>query len=79
MTRTVLRYVRWHVVPDNEPDAEPWIYAMECAVCGQRPPAGTDFAEPQSWTLQHSGHNPDHHSYREILIRPWRTWMEPTE
>ncbi len=46
---------------------------MQCAVDEETSPTSEDFAEPQHWVLRHCGQNPDHHTYREIITRPWRT------
>ncbi|MFY7628291.1 DUF7848 domain-containing protein [Streptomyces sp. NY05-11A] len=70
----MIRHETWTLTPDREPDAEPMTYAMECAVCGEFSAAGEDFPEPQSWVLEHCGKNPSHHTFREIITRPWRTW-----
>ncbi|MEU3282960.1 hypothetical protein [Streptomyces antibioticus] len=72
--RSVFRHETWTLAPDREPDAEPITYAMTCAVCGQSSDASEDFAEPQSWVLDHCGKNPSHHTFREIVTRAWRTW-----
>ncbi|GGN28509.1 DUF7848 domain-containing protein [Streptomyces fuscichromogenes] len=52
-SRTIMRHQEWTLQPDREPDAEPTTYAMQCAVCGETSPPGTDFAEPQSWVFTH--------------------------
>jgi len=72
--RSVIRHETWTLTPDREPDAEPTTYAMACAVCGESSDACEDFADPQSWVLEHCGRNPSHHTFREIITRPWRTW-----
>ncbi|EGJ77279.1 hypothetical protein STTU_4490 [Streptomyces sp. Tu6071] len=74
--RSVLRCETWTLQPDREPDAEPVHYAMQCAVDGATSPTSEDFAEPQDWVLRHCGQNPSHHTYREIITRPWRTWRQ---
>jgi hypothetical protein len=71
----VIRFASWTLEPDREPDAEPVTYAMECAVCGRRSEASVDFQEAQRWTFAHAGRNPSHHTYREVIHRPWRAWM----
>ncbi|WP_447038274.1 DUF7848 domain-containing protein [Streptomyces sp. DSM 118878] len=73
--RTTLRFETWLLQPDREPDAEPTTYAMQCAVDGETSPASEDFAESQDWVLKHCGKNPSHHTFREIITRPWRAWM----
>ncbi|MGW0861333.1 DUF7848 domain-containing protein [Streptomyces sp. NPDC002611] len=75
--RAVLTHVLWTLSPDREPDAEPTTYAMQCAVDGETSPASEDPTEPQDWVLEHCGKNPSHHSFREIITRPWRTWARP--
>lgn len=50
---------------------------MQCAVCDETSPVGADFTEPQNWVLTHGGQNPSHHTYREIITRPWRAWWKP--
>ncbi|MGH3309843.1 MAG: hypothetical protein ACRDP3_04560 [Streptomyces sp.] len=72
--RSVIRYEQWTLSPDREPDAEPVTFSMECAVCGQRSHASVDFGDVQDWTLRHAGRRPTHHTYREIVQRPWRAW-----
>jgi hypothetical protein len=75
LTHTVILFGTWTLQPDSEPDAEPVTYAMQCAVCGRTSPAGEDFAQAQSWTFRHAGRHPSHHTYREVITRPWRAWM----
>ncbi|ATI18670.1 hypothetical protein SEA_AMETHYST_48 [Streptomyces phage Amethyst] len=72
---TVIAHKKWSLIPDREPDAEAVTHAMECAVCGDRSDASGSWEPPQTWVLEHSGRNPSHHSYREIITRPWRTFM----
>ncbi|MET9517760.1 hypothetical protein [Streptomyces sp. NPDC002994] len=72
---TVILFGTWTLRPDQEPDAEPVTYAMRCAVCGAGSEASTDFSEPQSWVFRHVGRNPSHHTFQEVIVRPWRAWM----
>lgn len=74
MTRAVLRFVPWTISPDMEPDAEPVTHAMRCAVCGQQSVAFEEIGPAQLWALQHAGRARDHHTFREVLTRPWRAW-----
>ncbi|WP_455711066.1 DUF7848 domain-containing protein [Streptomyces nodosus] len=76
-TRAVVCHKEWMLQPDREPDAEPTTYAMQCVVCGESSPASSDFAEPQDWVFEHGGRNPAHHTYQEIITRPWRAWWKP--
>jgi hypothetical protein len=73
--KAIIRHEQWTLTPDREPDAAPLSYAMQCAVCGEASEAAGSWNEPQSWALGHSGQNPSHHSYSEIITRPWRTFM----
>jgi hypothetical protein len=72
--RSVISHETWTLTPDCEPDAEPITYAMECAVCGESSDGSEDFGDGQSWVLEHCGRNPSHHTFREIITRPWRAW-----
>lgn len=76
--RAVLSYETWTLQPDQEPDAEPVLYAMQCAVDGDTSPPSENFTEPQNWVLRHCGRHPSHHTYREIITRPWRAWRHGT-
>jgi len=73
--RAVVRHISWTLAPDREPDAEPVTYALRCVVCSEESERSQDWEEPQEWALAHSGRNPSHHTYREEITRPWRTWM----
>ncbi|MDJ0464860.1 hypothetical protein [Streptomyces sp. H27-C3] len=67
--------MQWHLAPDEEPDAEPLTYAMQCVVCSEESERSEGWDEPQAWALSHSGRNPSHCTYRELITRPWRSWM----
>ncbi|MEV5374849.1 hypothetical protein AB0L26_02570 [Streptomyces nondiastaticus] len=73
--RAVYRYGTWTLAPDREPDAEPVTYAMQCAVCEEKSDPQEDLAAAQTWTFRHAGRHPSHHTYREVITRPWRAWM----
>lgn len=70
--RALYRHVNWTATPDLEPDAEPIKHAMQCAVCGARSLASEDIEAAQDWVLKHAASTGDHHTYREIITRPWR-------
>ncbi|MFF0221258.1 hypothetical protein [Streptomyces sp. NPDC004629] len=74
-TRAVIRQGTWTLQPDREPDAEPTAYAMECAVCGESSDVSEGFADGHSWVVKHCATNPSHHTFRERITRPWRTWQ----
>ncbi|MGH3313889.1 MAG: hypothetical protein ACRDP3_25455 [Streptomyces sp.] len=65
----------WTIQPDTEPDAEPPIHAMMCAVCHKQSGGRDELAEAQDWALDHAGRHPTHHSYRELTVTPWKAWM----
>jgi hypothetical protein len=75
--RAVVCHKEWTLQPDREPDAAPITYAMQCGVCDESSPTSTDFAEPQGWVFEHGSRNPSHHTYREIITRPWRARWRP--
>ncbi|GAA0487446.1 hypothetical protein GCM10009544_55920 [Streptomyces stramineus] len=74
-TRKHFRFGTWTLQPDREPDAEPVTYAMQCAVCEEHSATVEDPSDAQGWTFRHAGRNPSHHTYRELITRPWRAWM----
>ncbi|KUF15339.1 hypothetical protein [Streptomyces silvensis] len=85
MTKSRIHEVTWHLSPDREPDAEPITRQMVCVVCEED--AGPDASsEPyedgedgvlaaQSWVFGHTARHPCHHTYRELIVRPWRAVM----
>ncbi|MGW7292325.1 DUF7848 domain-containing protein [Streptomyces xiamenensis] len=75
--RRLLRYRNWTLEPDVEPDSEPTKFAMRCAVCRKKSPVSVEFEALSRWVFQHVGRNPSHHSYQEIIVRPWRAWLGP--
>ncbi len=73
--RALVRHVKWTLAPDREPDAEPVTHQFKCVVCSEESERSTSWSEPQEWALGHSGRNPSHHTFREVITRPWRTFM----
>ncbi|MBW5250891.1 hypothetical protein JGS39_18155 [Streptomyces sp. P01-B04] len=73
--RSVVRHVPWTIAPDREPDGEPITYVLQCVVCRERSERSEHWKTPQKWALRHSGKNPTHHTFREVIWRPWRTHM----
>ncbi|SEO01213.1 DUF7848 domain-containing protein [Actinacidiphila rubida] len=83
MSRTVLRYVDWRIVPDDDESTPPITFQMECVACAilygaydakALSPASEDFADVQDWALRHSGRNPEHTAFREQVHRYWKTY-----
>ncbi|WP_436840079.1 DUF7848 domain-containing protein [Streptomyces abikoensis] len=74
-TRAVIAHADWTVRPDREPDAKPHTYAQECDVCGEGSPRSTDQEVGSLWILEHVRANPSHHSYTQIVKRPFHAWM----
>ena len=70
---SVIRSEQWTLTPDSEPDAEPTTHAIKCAVCNDTSVCSEDFADPQGWALAHSIENPSHRTFREVVVRSWRT------
>ncbi|WP_409235633.1 hypothetical protein [Streptomyces sp. PA5.6] len=86
MTRSLISEVTWHLAPDREPDAEPITRQMVCVVCeddGKGPDATSAPFEDsedgvlaaQAWVFAHVRRNPCHHTFREVICRPWRAVM----
>ncbi|MFD6432344.1 hypothetical protein [Streptomyces venezuelae] len=86
MTRSLISEVTWRLAPDHEPDAEPITRQMVCVVCeddGKGPGAtsapfedGEDgVLASQAWVFTHVRQNPCHHTFREVICRPWRAVM----
>ncbi|TKA11833.1 DUF7848 domain-containing protein [Actinacidiphila oryziradicis] len=71
MTRALLRFVPWTISPNREPDAEPITHAMQCTACGEKSLPFKEIEPAQLWALKHAGRT-RHHTYREIITRPWR-------
>ena len=76
MTRSILRHVRWTVTADTEPDAEPVLYGMQCAVCDATSGQGADRDTATAWAVAHSGRFPSHRTYRETVTLPYRTYPD---
>jgi hypothetical protein len=74
--RSLLRHMRWVLEPDREPDAEPVTFVMQCAVCLRKSPSSEEFDSASDWTFHHAARHPSHHTYREIVTRPWRAWRK---
>jgi hypothetical protein len=79
VTRSVMRFANWLITPDRAEGAPHPLFEMECTTCPTGPEsrseASEDFADAQDWALRHSGRNPGHTHYREIVTRFWRTQM----
>lgn len=86
MTKSLIREVTWHLAPDREPDAESVTRRMSCVVCEDDGKGSDAMSAPfedgehgvlaaQSWVFGHVGRHPTHHTFREIICRPWRAVM----
>lgn len=74
MTRSIVRYVRWHIGPDKEatPDQTP-VVSVSCTTCGESSGSVdvmTDASE--DWALAHVGRHPSHTGFRFSLASYWR-------
>lgn len=72
MSRATYRFRNFHLRPDEEPDAEPLTFAMQCAVCGRAGAPGPSSEHALSWVWAHLREAPDHLTYRERITRPYR-------
>ena len=72
MPNAVYRLREYTVTRDEEPDAEPHSYAMECAVCSETGPPSTDADAAHRWVPAHLRARPEHLTYREHVTRPYR-------
>jgi hypothetical protein len=57
---------------DTSPDADPWLYAMECKGCGESSDGAEDATDGTEWAAGHLKANPGHLTYREHITRPYR-------
>lgn len=72
MSRAVYRFRAYTVVPDTEPDAEPFRHRMQCAVCGATGPETGTAEVAARWALAHLRAAPEHVTCRELITRPYR-------
>ncbi|WP_019546977.1 hypothetical protein [Streptomyces sulphureus] len=66
------RLREYTVTRDQEPDAEPHAYAMQCAVCFETGPPDADPDTAHGWVPAHLRAHPAHLTYREHVTRPYR-------
>ncbi|WP_431041409.1 hypothetical protein ACQUSR_05585 [Streptomyces sp. P1-3] len=71
MTRETYRFREYLITSDTEPDAEPYTYAMTCAVCEEMGPRSEEMADAHEWAERHLKANPEHLTYREHITRPY--------
>ena len=74
--RSVIVHRTWTLEPDKLPDAAPITFAMECDVCREKSADFDEIDPAQQWVFEHVRTNPTHHSFTEILRRPWHAWMK---
>lgn len=88
MSRGTYRFRKFLVCLDEEPDAEPLAFTLQCAVCDQTGPTveaekeETEDAQRKaaegaaiqasSWIETHYRANPEHFSYRLLSSVPYR-------
>jgi hypothetical protein len=70
--RRSYRLREYHIVADEEPDAEPLSFSAECAVCEQFGPEEETSEAAGAWVIRHLKDNPEHLTYRERVTRPLR-------
>ncbi|MGA5128814.1 hypothetical protein ACPCTO_03305 [Streptomyces olivoreticuli] len=72
---TVIRFADWTLSPETAPEAPRIIHELECTTCNATSGASETFETLQDWALRHSGRNPSHTGYREIIHRFWRATL----
>lgn len=72
MTRAIYRFEEFTVTPDQEPDAEPLTFRLQCAVCEESGPEENTTEDASAWALIHLKGNREHFTYREHITRPYR-------
>ncbi|MGP3999602.1 DUF7848 domain-containing protein [Streptomyces sp. 8N706] len=76
MTRAAFRYVHWTMGRETAPEAPEMVHEMECTTCNAESGAQDDFEAARDWAFAHTGGNPSHRGYREIVTRFWRMTPE---
>lgn len=71
MTRSVFRYVRLTMRPEIAPEAPEMVHELECTACGAGSGGQEVFETTRDWAFAHTGGNPSHRGYREIVMRFW--------
>lgn len=74
--RAVYRYVNLTLSPETAPEAPGILHSFLCMSCAEVGPCDEDFEAARDWTYQHSGRNPSHTGYQEIIHRFWRMTRE---
>lgn len=72
MTRAKYRFRNFRIEADEEPDAEPHTFGMECVACGSSGPAKESPERATAWAWAHLREVPEHLTYREWISRPYR-------
>ncbi|WP_406306253.1 hypothetical protein OHA61_34040 [Streptomyces sp. NBC_00885] len=72
MTRSIIRRVDWTCSPEHAPEAPPIVHEFQCTTCEDTGEASEDFETARGWTFAHTGRNPSHTGYRELIHRYWR-------
>ncbi|WP_425829269.1 hypothetical protein [Streptomyces fractus] len=72
MTRATFRHRTFRIMPDHEPDAEPWTFQRHCGVCNASSEPTEALDQAEDWNEAHLKANPGHLSYRETITRPYR-------
>lgn len=72
MPKSRYRFRQFALTRDEEPDAEPHAYAMQCAVCSESGPWSEDATRAHDWPPAHLRSHPQHLAYREYVTRPYR-------
>lgn len=68
---TRYRFRQFDISPDLEPDADPITYAVSCAVCSAAA-VPSESPDTTTWITSHLRDEPEHLTYRETVVRPYR-------
>lgn len=58
--------------PDPAEDSPEMIHELGCGTCRATSGAGGDFEAVRDWAFAHTGANPSHRRYHELIWRVWR-------
>ncbi|MGW8375995.1 hypothetical protein [Streptomyces sp. ODS28] len=66
------RFREYAFVRDDEPDAEPTMFAVQCCVCREQSEFSEDPEDGSSWGLDHLETTRKHFTYRLLRTTPVR-------
>jgi hypothetical protein len=75
--RSIFLHVSWTMGPETAPEAPEMVHELECTTCGAESEPQDNFEVARDWAFAHTGGNPSHRGYRELVTRFWR--MAPAD